>query len=75
MGSKWEKVRLGDYCIKIGSGATPKGGSSVYTDTGNTYFIRSQNIYNDGFNTNGLVLLMMRLLSSLKMLRFRKMMF
>ncbi|HHX5447717.1 TPA: restriction endonuclease subunit S [Escherichia coli] len=32
-----------------------KGGSSVYTDTGNTYFIRSQNIYNDGFNTNGLV--------------------
>ncbi|HBA6838692.1 TPA: restriction endonuclease subunit S [Escherichia coli] len=55
MGSKWEKVRLGDHCIKIGSGATPKGGSSVYTDTGNTYFIRSQNIYNDGFNTNGLV--------------------
>ncbi|HCI6164030.1 TPA: restriction endonuclease subunit S, partial [Klebsiella pneumoniae] len=43
------------YCIKIGSGATPKGGNSVYTDTGNTYFIRSQNVYNHGFNTNGLV--------------------
>nr|HDH0235220.1 restriction endonuclease subunit S [Klebsiella pneumoniae] len=42
-------------CIKIGSGATPKGGNSVYTDTGNTYFIRSQNVYNHGFNTNGLV--------------------
>lgn len=55
MGSKWKTVRLGDYCIKIGSGATPKGGNSVYTDTGNTYFIRSQNVYNDGFNTNGLV--------------------
>lgn len=55
MGSKWEAVRLGDYCIKIGSGATPKGGNSVYTDTGNTYFIRSQNVYNDGFNANGLV--------------------
>lgn len=55
MGSKWETVRLGDSCIKIGSGATPKGGNSVYTDTGNTYFIRSQNIYNDGFNINGLV--------------------
>lgn len=55
MGSKWNTVRLGDYCIKIGSGATPKGGNSVYTDTGNTYFIRSQNVYNDGFNTNGLV--------------------
>ncbi|AKE77801.1 TPA: restriction endonuclease subunit S [Klebsiella pneumoniae] len=55
MGSKWKTVRLGDYCIKIGSGATPKGGNSVYTDTGNTYFIRSQNVYNHGFNTNGLV--------------------
>ncbi|RNW23997.1 restriction endonuclease subunit S [Citrobacter werkmanii] len=55
MGSKWKTVRLGDYCIKIGSGATPKGGNSVYTDTGNTYFIRSQNVYNNGFNTNGLV--------------------
>ncbi|HHS9821134.1 TPA: restriction endonuclease subunit S [Klebsiella quasipneumoniae subsp. quasipneumoniae] len=55
MGSNWKTVRLGDYCIKIGSGATPKGGNSVYTDTGNTYFIRSQNVYNDGFNTNGLV--------------------
>ncbi|MHA0870015.1 restriction endonuclease subunit S [Enterobacter cloacae] len=55
MGNKWNTVRLGDYCIKIGSGATPKGGNSVYTDTGNTYFIRSQNVYNDGFNTNGLV--------------------
>ena len=54
MGSKWKTVRLGDYCIKIGSGATPKGGNSVYTDTGNTYFIRSQNVYNHGFNTNGL---------------------
>ncbi|HCI6164626.1 TPA: restriction endonuclease subunit S [Klebsiella pneumoniae] len=41
--------------MKIGSGATPKGGNSVYTDTGNTYFIRSQNVYNHGFNTNGLV--------------------
>ncbi|MEB5698194.1 restriction endonuclease subunit S [Klebsiella aerogenes] len=55
MGSKWKTVRLGDYCIKIGSGATPKGGNSVYTDTGNTYFIRSQNVYNHGFSTNGLV--------------------
>ena len=27
---KWEKVRLGDVCIKIGSGSTPKGGSKVY---------------------------------------------
>ncbi|MCT8344488.1 restriction endonuclease subunit S [Photorhabdus kleinii] len=55
MGSKWPLVRLGDFCLKIGSGATPKGGSNVYDTTGSTYLIRSQNIYNDGFNTNGLV--------------------
>ena len=29
-GSNWPKVRLGDYCIKIGSGATPKGGKSLF---------------------------------------------
>ena len=27
---KWEKVKLGSVCSKIGSGATPKGGSTVY---------------------------------------------
>ena len=30
--SEWKKVRLGDYCLKIGSGSTPKGGSTVYVD-------------------------------------------
>lgn len=55
MGSEWPKVRLTDFCLKIGSGATPKGGNSVYLSTGNISLIRSQNIYNDGFNANGLV--------------------
>ena len=32
----WEIVRLGDYCVKIGSGATPKGGSTVYVENGIT---------------------------------------
>ena len=41
----WETVRLGDYCIKIGSGATPKGGATVYIEDGVT-LIRSQNVYN-----------------------------
>lgn len=45
--------RLGDACLKIGSGATPRGGASVYTDSG-TAFIRSQNIYNDHFEYDGL---------------------
>jgi len=51
----WPIVRLGDYCSKIGSGATPRGGASVYLDEGEICLIRSQNIYNDGFKTNGLV--------------------
>lgn len=55
MSSEWPVVRLGDYCLKIGSGATPRGGKSVYLDAGETTLIRSQNIYNDGFTTDGLV--------------------
>ena len=30
----WNYVRLGDVCSKIGSGATPKGGATVYIDSG-----------------------------------------
>ncbi|HGN1202932.1 TPA: restriction endonuclease subunit S [Providencia rettgeri] len=55
MGSEWPLVKLGDYCCKIGSGATPKGGSSVYLDSGDVCLIRSQNIYNEGFDEGGLV--------------------
>jgi type I restriction enzyme S subunit len=55
MKSDWPIVTLGDYCSKIGSGATPRGGSSVYLDEGEICLIRSQNIYNDGFKPDGLV--------------------
>lgn len=55
MSVNWSYVRLKDYCTKIGSGSTPKGGANVYLDSGNTCLIRSQNIYNDGFSENGLV--------------------
>jgi len=51
----WSFVRLKDYCTKIGSGSTPRGGANVYLDSGNVCLIRSQNIYNDGFSENGLV--------------------
>ena len=54
MSSEWEWVRLGDYCLKIGSGATPKGGKDAYVDAGPFRLIRSQNIYNDGFAPAGL---------------------
>lgn len=46
-------LRLGNACRKIGSGATPRGGSDVYLPHG-IALIRSQNIYNDGFRTEGL---------------------
>ena len=49
----WGKIRLGDCCSKIGSGATPKGGSTVYIDKG-VSFIRSQNVYTLYFDYNGL---------------------
>ncbi len=55
MVSDWQTVLLGDSCLKIGSGATPRGGSSVYLDDGDISLIRSQNIYNDGFKESGLV--------------------
>lgn len=46
-------VKLRDVCTKIGSGATPKGGATVYIDTG-VSFIRSQNVYNLQFDYDGL---------------------
>ncbi len=55
MSVDWSYVRLKDYCTKIGSGSTPRGGANVYLDSGSVCLIRSQNIYNDGFSENGLV--------------------
>lgn len=49
----WKTVQLGDHCIKIGSGSTPRGGDSVYQNSG-VSFIRSQNVYNGQFNPDGL---------------------
>ena len=50
----WAPIRLGDVCIKIGSGATPRGGSGVYLRSGPYALIRSQNVHNDGFRRGGL---------------------
>jgi len=52
--SGWAPIRLGAICTKIGSGATPRGGSEVYSEKGPYALIRSQNIYNDGFHRDGL---------------------
>jgi type I restriction enzyme S subunit len=47
-------VKLFNITTKIGSGATPTGGKESYSKIG-IPFIRSQNIYSEGFNVNGLV--------------------
>jgi type I restriction enzyme S subunit len=50
----WETVKLQDCCIKIGSGATPRGGKEAYFEEGPFALIRSQNILDFFFSYNGL---------------------
>ncbi|MAA87586.1 MAG: restriction endonuclease subunit S [Haliea sp.] len=45
----WHWIRLGELTEKIGSGATPRGGKGAYVESG-IPFLRSQNIWNNGFN-------------------------
>jgi type I restriction enzyme, S subunit len=49
----WQLVHLKELTSKIGSGATPRGGSSVYLDSGAT-LIRSQNVHDNEFRWDGL---------------------
>lgn len=51
---KTPKGRLKELTSKIGSGSTPRGGKAVYVDDG-VPFIRSQNVYFEGFDYDGLV--------------------
>ncbi|MBW2247838.1 MAG: restriction endonuclease subunit S [Deltaproteobacteria bacterium] len=46
---------LNPLCSKIGSGATPRGGSKVYLDRGEIALIRSQNVRNEHFEQSGIV--------------------
>ena len=46
-------LRLGDVCTKIGSGATPRGGKDTYKSAG-IPLIRSQNVLDYSFTTDGL---------------------
>jgi type I restriction enzyme, S subunit len=51
----WRLVRLKDVTTKIGSGATPTGGSATYLPQRERYaFIRSQNVFDRHFDTEGL---------------------
>ena len=53
MSSCWHIDKLANYCNKIGSGSTPRGGKGEYLDYGIS-LIRSQNVYNTGFSDDGL---------------------
>jgi len=48
-----QRKPLKEACVKIGSGATPRGGKEAYRG-GATALIRSQNVYNDQFSYDGL---------------------
>lgn len=51
----WSLVRLRDITSKIGSGATPKGGESVYLSSRvNCSLVRSQNVYDRWFDSSSL---------------------
>jgi type I restriction enzyme S subunit len=54
MSAEWNWNRLGDHCIKIGSGSTPTGGKDAYLEQWPFMLIRSQNVHNDGFKPSGL---------------------
>ena len=49
-------MKLGELCIKIGSGATPRGGKKSYRSFG-IPIIRSQNIHDWTFSSDGLAFL------------------
>ena len=51
---EWKQINLGRVCFKIGSGATPRGGKDAYMSSGPYALIRSQNVFNNGFRTEGL---------------------
>jgi type I restriction enzyme, S subunit len=52
---EWPVVRLGDIVLKIGSGATPRGGDDSYLAKRFKFaLVRSQNVFDRRFDTTGL---------------------
>lgn len=51
--SEWKACKLGKITTKIGSGATPTGGENAYITKGIS-LIRSQNVYDFAFSSDGL---------------------
>lgn len=55
-GEDWEEKKLGEMAVKIGSGATPRGGKKSYKETGIS-LIRSLNVYDREFRKKDLALI------------------
>ncbi|NTV15642.1 MAG: restriction endonuclease subunit S [Desulfobulbaceae bacterium] len=53
-GDGWSSDKLQNLCLKIGSGATPRGGKEAYLAEGPFSLIRSQNVLDFTFSSNGL---------------------
>tara|TARA_R110002051_G_scaffold66495_1_gene120376 strand:- start:4050 stop:5258 length:1209 start_codon:yes stop_codon:yes gene_type:complete len=53
MPNNWKTYKLSEITTKIGSGATPRGGKEAYKETGIS-LIRSQNVLDFTFSTDGL---------------------
>lgn len=67
-------MRLGDICSKIGSGATPRGGKEAYSTSG-IPIIRSQNVLDWSFSSNGLAYLNDEQAKHFRMLKYIKVTF
>jgi type I restriction enzyme, S subunit len=51
----WRLVKIKDISIKVGSGATPRGGGEVYLPYQERFaLIRSQNVFDRYFDDEGL---------------------
>ena len=62
---EWESKKIGEITIKVGSGKTPKGGNSVYTNKG-IIFLRSQNVLNGKLSLNDVAYITEEINSSMK---------
>ena len=51
----WKVKQLGSFCTKIGTGATPRGGSEVYLNSRVSHaLVRSQHVFDRHFDITGL---------------------
>ncbi len=50
----WKTYKLGELAHKIGSGSTPRGGKEAYLEHSDISLIRSQNVLDFSFPTDGL---------------------